>query len=331
MARLVAGDGAARGSIQRHGRALLRFSVGDVPLAPGRRRHGARHLRRADARAGLTSIRRRARCSVICAACCAIASAITSASSGAGSRSTTARTAQRPRTRRPRRTGPVDEIARSEITAAFRRAMLELPLPHREVIALCDLEELPYATVATILDCPVGTVRSRLHRARALLTMRLASLEVDRAADRDAAGTARPHMTENLHPQVASLRRRRTRATWPAAFPVLTWMRESAIWSQRRARIFRRVIRPRRARASGSPRWAALGGRRRRWPHWPSPRGSSSACASSAPAAPPPASAQAARARRGRRRTSPCGRRIPWRSRFPAEYPRRHAGRRGSA
>jgi RNA polymerase sigma-70 factor (ECF subfamily) len=75
-------------------------------------------------------------------------------------------------------TGPADEIARSEITAAFRRAMLELPLQHREVIALCDLEELSYATVACILDCPVGTVRSRLHRARALLTIRLASLEL---------------------------------------------------------------------------------------------------------------------------------------------------------
>ena len=73
---------------------------------------------------------------------------------------------------------PADEIARSEITAALRRAMLELPLQHREIIALCDLEELPYATVAGILDCPVGTVRSRLHRARALLTIRLASLEL---------------------------------------------------------------------------------------------------------------------------------------------------------
>jgi RNA polymerase sigma-70 factor, ECF subfamily len=70
-----------------------------------------------------------------------------------------------------------DEIARSELTAAFRLAMLELPLPHREVIALCDLEELPYSTVASILACPVGTVRSRLHRARALLTIRLVSLE----------------------------------------------------------------------------------------------------------------------------------------------------------
>jgi RNA polymerase sigma factor (sigma-70 family) len=73
---------------------------------------------------------------------------------------------------------PADEIARSEVTAAFRRAMLELPLQHREIIALCDLEELPYATVATILAVPVGTVRSRLHRARALLSIRLASLEL---------------------------------------------------------------------------------------------------------------------------------------------------------
>lgn len=74
--------------------------------------------------------------------------------------------------------GPVEEIARSEATAGFRRAMLELPLPHREIIALCDLEELPYATVAIILGVPVGTVRSRLHRARALLSIRLASMEL---------------------------------------------------------------------------------------------------------------------------------------------------------
>jgi RNA polymerase sigma-70 factor (ECF subfamily) len=73
---------------------------------------------------------------------------------------------------------PADEIARSQISAAFRQALLELPLQHREIIALCDLEELPYHSVAAILQCPIGTVRSRLHRARALLTLRLASLEL---------------------------------------------------------------------------------------------------------------------------------------------------------
>lgn len=54
-----------------------------------------------------------------------------------------------------------------------RAAVSDLPRVHREVIALCDLEELPYATVATILGCPIGTVRSRLSRARALLATRL--------------------------------------------------------------------------------------------------------------------------------------------------------------
>jgi RNA polymerase sigma factor (sigma-70 family) len=78
----------------------------------------------------------------------------------------------------PENHSPTDEIARSELTAAFRRAMLELPMQHREIIALCDLEELPYATVANILQVPVGTVRSRLHRARALLSIRLASMEI---------------------------------------------------------------------------------------------------------------------------------------------------------
>ena len=78
--------------------------------------------------------------------------------------------------------------------------MLELPLQHREVIALCDLEELPYATVAGILDCPVGTVRSRLHRARALLTIRLASLELIDLDERAAHGASRPHMTETQDP-----------------------------------------------------------------------------------------------------------------------------------
>jgi len=76
------------------------------------------------------------------------------------------------------RKGGIFERLTGAIFYATFNAMLELPLQHREIIALCDLEELPYTTVAGILDCPVGTVRSRLHRARALLTIRLASLEL---------------------------------------------------------------------------------------------------------------------------------------------------------
>jgi len=47
-------------------------------------------------------------------------------------------------------------------------------VPERfEVVALCDLEEIDYADAAAALGCPIGTVRSRLHRARALLLEKL--------------------------------------------------------------------------------------------------------------------------------------------------------------
>jgi RNA polymerase sigma-70 factor (ECF subfamily) len=48
-----------------------------------------------------------------------------------------------------------------------------LPPHYREVIVLCDLEEMAYAEVAEVLGCAVGTIRSRLNRARALLLERL--------------------------------------------------------------------------------------------------------------------------------------------------------------
>jgi len=64
-------------------------------------------------------------------------------------------------------------------------AIAALPLEYREVLVLCDLAELPYAHTAAVLDCPVGTVRSRLHRARGLLTSSL------RAAERDSDAAER--------------------------------------------------------------------------------------------------------------------------------------------
>ena len=62
-------------------------------------------------------------------------------------------------------------------TTALRRALLELPVRYREAIVLCDLQELSYADAADALGCAVGTVRSRLHRGRALLARRLCDPE----------------------------------------------------------------------------------------------------------------------------------------------------------
>jgi RNA polymerase sigma-70 factor, ECF subfamily len=76
---------------------------------------------------------------------------------------------------------PIGEMSRVERIAMLRRAVLALPVRYREVVVLCDLEELTYADAADALDCAIGTVRSRLHRARAMLAVRLAALQAGEA------------------------------------------------------------------------------------------------------------------------------------------------------
>jgi RNA polymerase sigma-70 factor (ECF subfamily) len=70
---------------------------------------------------------------------------------------------------------PLEAIARAEQVEALHRALLTLPVQYREAIALCDLQELNYIDAAAALDCAVGTVRSRLHRGRALLAAKMRS------------------------------------------------------------------------------------------------------------------------------------------------------------
>lgn len=64
---------------------------------------------------------------------------------------------------------PLEELSRGEAIESIRRAVLSLPARYREVVVLCELQELSYSDAAVILDCAIGTVRSRLHRARAML------------------------------------------------------------------------------------------------------------------------------------------------------------------
>ena len=69
--------------------------------------------------------------------------------------------------------GPLDQLSTTETIESVRRAVLALPEKYREVVVLCDLEEMSYVEAAEILSCAVGTVRSRLHRGRALLIEKL--------------------------------------------------------------------------------------------------------------------------------------------------------------
>ena len=69
----------------------------------------------------------------------------------------------------------LDELTRREAIDTVRGAVQSLPPVYREVIVLCELEGIDYATAAGVMQCPVGTIRSRLHRARALLAAKLSA------------------------------------------------------------------------------------------------------------------------------------------------------------
>ena len=62
---------------------------------------------------------------------------------------------------------------RNETIGRVRQAVLSLPANYREVVVLCDLQEMSYEEAAAALRCAIGTVRSRLHRGRSLLMEKL--------------------------------------------------------------------------------------------------------------------------------------------------------------
>jgi RNA polymerase sigma-70 factor, ECF subfamily len=72
---------------------------------------------------------------------------------------------------------PFKELAHDEMIAMVRQAVLSLPAHFREVVVLCDLQEMNYADAAQVIECPLGTVRSRLARARDLLASKLGMLQ----------------------------------------------------------------------------------------------------------------------------------------------------------
>lgn len=68
---------------------------------------------------------------------------------------------------------PLEDMTRAETIESVRKAVLSLPAKYREVVVLCELQDVSYGETAEILGCAIGTVRSRLHRARALLLAKL--------------------------------------------------------------------------------------------------------------------------------------------------------------
>jgi len=72
-------------------------------------------------------------------------------------------------------TGEDDTMLKSLFGDEVVRSLAELPPEFRSAVLLCDVEGLSYAEIAELLACPVGTVRSRISRARAFLKEKLAA------------------------------------------------------------------------------------------------------------------------------------------------------------
>lgn len=70
--------------------------------------------------------------------------------------------------------GPAETLEKKEIRERVQQALNELEPEDAAVILLRDMQDSPYEEVARVLDVPVGTVKSRLHRARRALKSRLA-------------------------------------------------------------------------------------------------------------------------------------------------------------
>ena len=79
---------------------------------------------------------------------------------------------------------PAIQAEKRERAEQVWAAVLDLPADFREAVVLCELEERSYEEAAQMIACPIGTIRSRLHRGRALL---MARLEMLRDAPRRAS------------------------------------------------------------------------------------------------------------------------------------------------
>ena len=91
--------------------------------------------------------------------------------------------------------GPLPDLSTLNWDAVDERlkaAIDELPLPHREVFLLCAVEGLRYREIADVMEVPLGTIMSRLYRARAQLSSRLTELAAERGFNKGGQGPPGP-------------------------------------------------------------------------------------------------------------------------------------------
>jgi RNA polymerase sigma factor (sigma-70 family) len=91
-----------------------------------------------------------------------------------------------------------DKIFRGMVGDEITNALNLLPVDFKTVIILCDIEEFSYEEIARITDIPVGTVRSRLHRARKLLKERLSEYARTMGYDVEDEGLVEEFQTDTI-------------------------------------------------------------------------------------------------------------------------------------
>ena len=88
----------------------------------------------------------------------------------------------------PSEAAPVADLSQIDwerIDERLKAAIGELPLPQRTAFLLCAVEDMSYREIAEVTDVPIGTVMSRLYRARTALAERLAALATERGMGRE--------------------------------------------------------------------------------------------------------------------------------------------------
>jgi len=76
------------------------------------------------------------------------------------------------------------EFLRDEFSAGVKRALFGLPADYRMAVLLADVEEFTYEEIARIMECPIGTVMSRLNRARRMLLQVIQAQREEGAAEK---------------------------------------------------------------------------------------------------------------------------------------------------
>jgi RNA polymerase sigma-70 factor (ECF subfamily) len=112
-----------------------------------------------------------------------------------------------------RQQSPERVLIERSVSDDVQRALEDLPADFRTAVVLCDVEGLSYKEVAEAMDCPVGTVMSRLYRGRRLLEARLRPFAVSEGYVKDVAPQAAPPAAGSSAPapiDLAAYRRKKT-------------------------------------------------------------------------------------------------------------------------